>query len=82
MKKNEFRVKQITPARTSNKVPLDVLSTIKLHLTKEQAVDLIQKMLPYLISDEYQDLLDLTIWRKTKFSDGSYSGTIMCGKKE
>lgn len=82
MKKNEFRVTQITPTRSNQKVPLEVLSTIKIHLTKEQAVDLIQKLLPYLISDEYQDLLDLIVWRKSEFEDGSYLGTIMCGKKE
>ena len=82
MSKNKFTVKQITPNKNNKKIPLELLSTIKLHLTKEQALDLISKMMVYLTDDSYEDWIDLIIWRKWEEEDGSYGGTIMVSKKD
>ena len=82
MSKNMFTVKQITQTRNNKKIPLELLSTIKLHLTKKQALDLISKMMVYLTDDSYEDWIDLKIWRKWEQEDGSYGGTTMISKKQ
>ena len=81
MSKNKFVVKQITPTRNNKKIPLELLSTIKLHLTREQALDLISKMMVYLTDDSYEDWIDLIVWRKWEQEDGSYGGTIKAKKQ-
>ena len=82
MGKNKFTVKQITPNRNNKDIPLELLSTIKLHMSKKQALDLISKMMVYLTDDSYEDWIDLKIWRKWEQDDGSYGGTIMVSKRK